>query len=365
MTDCTPPSHGPDASSEPATHTLCEADARILDHLAEHGFDPSRVALLPEADRPRAVAVLRQLGMLDACPASQPHESLVDAVITRIDRFEADRAAAMRIGSGGRTRFRLRLADFVGIAALLLMSVSVLLPIASQMRANSLSTVCANNLRTLGSGLQAYASEHNGLMPALPVAEAQAGIGSLFSTNGASGVGNQAKMASSGQSGMLRGTITQRQPQVLTVTPDWGTYRHSANLALLVAKGYAPVHCLQCPGCAKGVACFAYRMPAQNAPLRMETPDRMVVASDANPVLELRLDGQRITSSVLSSRNHSDRGQNLLYSDTSVEWHITPVLTIQPAKLFDNIWLPRDTDGCEKADLKCAPADPKDTFVAQ
>jgi hypothetical protein len=96
----------------------------------------------------------------------------------------------------------------------------------------------------------------------------------------------------------------------------------------------------------------------------------MVLAADANPVLELRLDGHRQETSLISSRNHGDRGQNMLFSDGAVEWHLSPVLPgtavpLQQATQFDNIWLPRDNDGREKPDLKYQSTDPDDNFVAQ
>ena len=151
----------------------------------------------------------------------------------------------------------------------------------------------------------------------------------------------------------------------ITLTPDWGTYNHSANLALLVAKGYCPVHSMRCPGCASGAACFAYKVPAQGVRFQFDTPYRMVVVADANPVIELRRNGQQIDRSVLSSRNHGEAGQNLLFRDASVEWRTSPILSDSPAKFMDNIWLPRGEDGREHLDLKVRPKDPKDTFVAQ
>jgi hypothetical protein len=354
-------------SYEPNSHQLHAADARILDWLVEHGFNASAVNELPEEDRARALAVLAQMNALDAYTVGAPDDSLVDAVVARIDRYEADRSAALNIASEGRVRRRLRLGDLIGIAALVMLSAAVLLPIASQVRAKSLEAVCANNLRSLGSGLASYASDHDGRMVMT------AGLGSgMFSPSAPAAPStpkppaHETVAGSSAPQPPMRALISSsRDGMSITIIPDWGKYRHSDNLTKLVTDGYCDVHALNCPGCARGTACFAYRVPAAGSNYQLATPNRMVLAADANPVLEFRLKGRRIESSVLSSRNHVDRGQNLLFNDGTIEWHVSPVLSQQEATRFDNIWLPRGNDGLEQADLKCQPADPTDNFVAQ
>ncbi|MFM9170112.1 MAG: hypothetical protein ACKOTD_08330, partial [Phycisphaerales bacterium] len=77
---------------------LCDADLRVLDFLAEHGFDASRVNLLPEADRPRAMALIRQMSVLDAYPADGGDDSLVDATLARIAAHDEAVDASRRIG---------------------------------------------------------------------------------------------------------------------------------------------------------------------------------------------------------------------------------------------------------------------------
>lgn len=352
--------------NERNSHQLHAADARILDWLVEHGFDASKVKELPAEDHERALAVLRQINVLDAYTVEQPHDSLVDATVARIDRYEADRAAALQIANNGRVRRRVRLADIIGIAAMIMLSAAVLLPIASQVRAKSLATVCAANMRELGGGLASYANANHGQL-------VMAGLGgSMFGTSLASSETTNRRVAPPmPPQAPTRAVITpSRDGKSITITPDWGTYRHSSNLAKLVTDGYCEAHALNCPGCEKCVACFAYRVPATNSDFQLNTPKRMVLVADANPVLELRLDGHRLETSLISSRNHGDRGQNMLFSDGAVEWHLSPVLPsanipLQQATQFDNIWLPRDNDGREKADLKYQSTDPNDNFVAQ
>ncbi|MFO0963434.1 MAG: hypothetical protein U0625_11100 [Phycisphaerales bacterium] len=365
--DATPPATGADITE--TVPAISAEDARILDLLAEEGFDPARARSVQDADRARARALNAVLARLEQYPVAPPHESIVDATLARIDAFEADRTEAMRVGSGRRPR--VRLSDIVSVAAILLVALGVGVPILSQMRAQSLSTVCANNLRSLNGGLAAYAQQYGGSMPAV------AGIGGMFTAPETSPP--PAPAASSRRAPLMPNIARPQQwsgqvyvrpgadgrPQSMILVPDWGTYNHSANLAILVAKGFAPEHALRCPGCATGHACFAYKVPAEGVRFQLDTPQRMVVVSDANPVIELRRNGQQIDRSVLSSRNHGEAGQNLLFSDGAVQWSNTPILRDSPAQFVDNIWLPRGEDGRERADLKVRPKDPKDNFVAQ
>ena len=74
----------PDQPSElPTGPSLSDADMRVLDFLAEHGFDASRIELLPEADRPRAMALIGQMQVLDHYPTESAEDSLVDATMDR------------------------------------------------------------------------------------------------------------------------------------------------------------------------------------------------------------------------------------------------------------------------------------------
>jgi len=47
---------------------LSEADRRVLDRLADHGFDPACLDGLSISDRLRGERILGQLGLLDAYP---------------------------------------------------------------------------------------------------------------------------------------------------------------------------------------------------------------------------------------------------------------------------------------------------------
>ena len=362
----------PSSAPPPGEPTLCDADMRVLDFLAEHGFDASKVNLLPEADRPRALALVRQMQVLDQYPADAADDSLVDATLARIDRWEAANEASRRLDRHGIASFRL--SDFVSIAALILVGVGVMLPIAARVREQSLTTVCGNNMRALQAGLGAYARNNDGLLPAVA---SIASFGSLFDRSPA------APPSIAAPDERMRGpalpTADGRiriQTQVFNPRPgivirlhrpvgDWSGANHSAHLALLVAQDYCNVHALRCPACAVGAPCFAYRVPSRGERFVLETPSRSVVVADANPMIDMLRSGRVPDSRAMSSRNHGGSGQNMLFSDGSIDWRTSPILTNSPASFMDNIWLPRDPEGRERMDLKAWPSHPADNFVAQ
>ena len=355
-------------SELPTGPSLTDADMRVLDFLAEHGFDASRIELLPEADRPRAMALISQMQVLDHYPAESAEDTLVDATMARIDRWEAARAESMQIQRGGFARFRL--SDFVSIAALILVGIGVLLPVAARVREQSLSTVCSNNMRSLYGAFGAYADANDG---ALPATASIGNFSSLFAPTPSmppaaqpmtEGWGRrQAMGVPSGQT-----IVVIRTPQTTIIltpsTQDWSNVNHGAHLSHLVSKGYLDAGALQCPSCAAGLPCIAYRVPARGERFMLRTPGRTVVAADANPLVEARRRGILLPSTAVNSLNHGEQGQNMVFSDGAVEWHTSPFMTT-PAGSMDNIWLPRDSSGREQRDMSSWPRASTDNFLTQ
>ena len=365
-----PPEQSPGGNSGPH---LCEADMRVLDFLAEHGFDASKVQLLAAEDQPRAMALVRQMQVLDVYPTDVSDSSLVDATLARIDRWEAASEASMRVQSGRLRNFRL--SDFISVAALILVGVGVMLPIAARIREQSLSSVCANNMRSLHIGLDTYARDHEGLLPAVA---SFGNVGSLFS---AQPPAQPSKLSPAGlpidgnTPIYLQNTPTAPTQMVFQVpggivvirqgSRDWSGSNHGAHLTHLVALGYNDIHSLQCPACAAGKPCFAYRVPARGQRFVLDTPGRTVVVADSNPMIEARRMGFNAESRVVNSSNHRGSGQNLLFSDGAIEWKTSPILTTSPATSMDNIWLPRDERGREVLELRSWPSLAADNFVSQ
>ncbi len=355
---------------DPGAPRLCDADLRVLDFIAEHGFDASKVHLLPEDDRPRAMALIRQMGVLDAYPEDESDDTLVDATLARIDRFETTLAESRRIGTGRHGTFRL--ADFVGIAAVLFLALGVIVPLASGVRQQSLSTQCGNHLRAVHGALGAYAESHAG---DLPMAASIGDFAGLFSPR------PQPRTVRPEPQPMLPTMRDPTGPQVVTsvtffgpegrVTirmgaPTWAEANHSANLAPLLAGGYCAANALRCPACAEGRPCFAYRVPAEGARFRLMTQRPTVVLADANPLADRLRRGQHPAHRMANSRNHDEQGQNLLFSHGVVEWKTSPVLMDAGGTGdLDNIWIPHEDFGPAPLRMRARPRAEADNFVTQ
>ena len=315
-----------------STPNLSEADARVLDALAEEGFDPSRIEELPAADRARAEAIVRMLGRLDRMPTEVPSDSLVPQLMDRVKQLEAERRERMRIEPAAPIRRRIRIPDVVTIAASLLLALGVGWPVLSAVRGASFREQCERNLASIGTGLAAYSHDHR---DSIPLA---AGLGSFLS-----GDAPTAKSPAAGASNW----------------PDWRTYRHSAALGRLAEASYVGSRCLTCPGCEKDRAALALRVPAAGQRFTLASLKGMLV-SDANPAIETLLDGGDWRSASRDcSSNHAARGQNVLFDDGSVRWLVSPLL---PGG--DCIWTPSGRNG-ETLSPGSLPLDPDDCFLAQ
>jgi hypothetical protein len=298
---------------QPEPPRLSQADADALDRLVERGWQAD-----VSDERERAVMeAVRQLDALDA-PESDP--SLVDATLARVAAEERRRARAMRI-DGGRVQTR-RLADIAGVAAVLLLTVGVAWPMIGRMRATALEAGCANNLRALGGALVDYARDHRDRLPMAP------------------------------------GTAALLEPR--PGAADWHTYDHMGNLVAMVQSGYGSDRHLQCPSCAEGRPHrhFAFRMPSHDRPFTLTVMASGPLLSDANPVIELRRAGARIGPGCVS-RNHGQRGQNVLFGDGSVLWLGLPEVG------GDHIFLPQGVSRPEALPTRVQLPAGSDILLAQ
>ncbi len=125
--------------------------------------------------------VRRTLAPLDLDPAPVPPHDLSARIMTRVDReagiLKFTRAAAIAsnadapAGGGPLLPFR----ELVGLAAAVLLFVGILVPGYRTARTAAQRTVCANNLRTMGTGYAAYAEQNAGQLPftgAIPTSSA-------------------------------------------------------------------------------------------------------------------------------------------------------------------------------------------------
>ncbi|MBT8485538.1 MAG: hypothetical protein KJO43_08155, partial [Phycisphaerae bacterium] len=143
-------------------------DQRVLDALADVGYDVDR---LPRVDRARGQRIAELLALLEDYPVDDADDTLVHATLAGIDRHESQRLARMSFdhhqeeaAAADRGR-RIRIPDFISVAAVLLIGAAIFWPTLSQVRQRSLATACSNNLRQLGYGFSQYAAANAGAMP--------------------------------------------------------------------------------------------------------------------------------------------------------------------------------------------------------
>jgi len=289
-------------ASEPEPE-LCSADADALDAWMLANHDASRV---PSSlrDRARRHAELAEL-VSSGGPA--PSDSLVERTLAGVQSSIDDEEESRRLII---PRVRFRMADLISLAAVVLIAVSVLWPVANEVRFQSGKTLCNANMASLGGAMGSYAFDNRNAMPV--VSDATSGT-----------------------------------------WWDVGRPRsNSANLYTLVREGYSALADTACPGNpnarTKGEdadrdwhsldeVSYSYQIMA--GPHRPRwNGGRVLVLSDASPVVRAAIK-RRPIDPWAGSNNHAGRGQHGLWNDGSATW-------LSSAELpdGDNIWLPRQIE---------------------
>ncbi len=287
------------------------------------------------AARAAAVCALLDSGIDAPTPAER--DALISSTLERIQsEFEADRErfrlAPMAEQQTVSYRGSIRLADLVSIAAVFLVATAIMWPVLMSVREQARETQCASNLSRAALGFTTYAADHRNQMPR---AEASVLGGSWWN------VGEESRS-------------------------------HSANLYVLVSKGYASLSDLACPGNAHAPTIrldpedrdwrtpeevsFSYQLFARRPPVWGQNP-RLVALSDRSPVVDRARRGERFDPEA-SSLNHSGRAQNILFGDGSVRLYFRPVL-----ENGDNIWLPASMEEIRFLTGREQPANDQDAFV--
>ncbi len=297
---------------------LAPDDQRLVDLLVDAGFERRAAKALAPSQQERAERLLSLFELLNDYPVEDGDDTLVHATLARIDRYKDQRAARMTFDSAaeaneGRSR-RIRLPDFISVAAVILIGFSVIWPVSSHLRQRSIDLGCANNLRLMGLGFGNYANDYNGTMPV-----AMANLGSDVS---------------------------------------WYNFRNAAvNLNPLVKGGYCELGHLSCPGHADLAGesySYQWMMPGVRPTWGVQRVT--VVLGDRNPVIDAALSNGSIPA-LSTSINHGGRGQNTLSSDGGVLWLRDPVV----GSNNDYIWLPK---GVVILRIGDRPTDPADVFLA-
>lgn len=284
---------------------LTERDREALDAWVLAGFNSARV---PLALRQRAIRHEELAGLVTTVDV-ESDGALVDRTLAAVAQA---REEAGPYPFRGAWRSDFRLADLVSVAAMLLIAVSVVWPVMSTARSQASKMACADNLRTVASAMSQYAGSNR---DHLPMATASLGGGRWWDVGSTSGSSN------------------------------------SSNLFTLARSGFASLASLACPG--NPDACrteaspdardwsrleevsYSYQIMFGPGRRTLQGSDRAPVLSDRSPVV-LRAVRGLVIYPWESSPNHASRGQEILFSDGSAEWHRTPTLSSG-----DNIWLPR------------------------
>jgi hypothetical protein len=302
--------------------SLSPADQRVLDALIEAGMDRAR---LPQAldgtatpqEQQRLDALTRLLTSLDDYPVEDAEPALLHATLARIDRHEDQIAERMRFDVAQEEHapqrgFRIRVPDFISVAAVMLIAIGLFWPALASIRRQSLDAECANNLKQLGYGFSQYADDHNGALP----------------------------YAMAGPMGA------------------WDTVKNVLNLDPLVQGNYCQAGHLNCPGHehhgSTGPS-YSYRLFTPRGAQHWNTGRVTVILGDLNPLIEAARSGFPAPPLSMSA-NHGGRGQNVLISDGATMWLEQPL--IGPA---DNIWMPNNAQILRPGQ---APADDLDVFLA-
>ncbi len=275
---------------------LSPADQRIIDTLVDAGFDIGAIESPSPDDRRRVEAVTSLFELLEDYPVEDGNDTLVHATLARIDRQENDRGARMTFANAtleGGPRRRLRLPDFISVAAVILIGASVVWPLATHMRQRAIQMGCDSNLRTVGMAMGQYYDDYR----AVPT--------------------------------VRTGLFEAWMPGA----------KNALNLNPLMDYDYCDPSHLRCPG-HEGLFGDSYSYQFQTAGRQpIWSGVRItVLLGDLNPLIDAVRANQFIRA-LSASINHGGRGQNVLSSDGSTTWLVQPVVGSR-----DNIWLPDGVD---------------------
>ncbi len=290
---------------------LTSDDKAALDAWIMQGHEPARV---PASLRDRARRHSALADLVTTVPTSAPAD-LVDRTMALIESEVAAESDRLKLENAPATPrgLRVRLADMVSVAAILLVGAGVLMPVMTAVREQGRRALCSSNLAATAAAMGSYATSNRDSMP---LAAAALGGGKWWDV----GKGHS----------------------------------NSANLYTLAKTGYTHLDALACPGnptAVRGEAdpgasdwrsleeiSYSYQiMFGRERPLWM-SGKRAVILADRSPVILRSVRGEYFHPGT-NAPNHRNRGQHLLYNDGSSAWVTSPTL---PSG--DNIWITRTAE---------------------
>jgi len=281
---------------------LSPEDEQALDVLIAAGLNP--VAVAPQHRR-RAEAVARTLALLDHLPEERTGDLLVERTLQAVERERQKETFAQQIESLSRGRSAMAgvsLRDVAAMAAMFILTVSLLWPMLNAARTNARQIACQANLGMAGQGLMTYAADFGGAMP-----------------------------------------VTRFQPgdhwnRVNQFDQQGNAQSNSAHLFVAVRNGYVSLRDVGCPdnadapkslpdGARDFPRCSAISYSYQNQYTarrpRLNRGIIMAIMADKNPFFEGESYHWDMRPDTNSS-NHTRRGQNALMSDGRVRWLSKP-----------------------------------------
>jgi len=322
--------------TDPHQHNLHPDDCRAIDELVEAGFD--RQAVSGEA-RARAERIDNLLGLLHHLPAEDASDLLIERTLEQIRQArqaeiaQRDSAAAVAEPNG----FGIRWNDLLAVAAMVLITMSIAMPMFSHNRANARKVACEANLATAGLGFSKYAADHQNEMPA------------------------------------VKSRPGDTWWNVNTFDKDGYAKSNSAHAFVLIRGGYVKPTDMDCPENQRGpikitirmndwptaqAASFSYQNQCTNNRPKWNGPQTIAVLADKNPLFVStdRSGKVRATDHLTSPNHHRLGGQNALLSNGSVQFIRIPVLNNG-----DNIY--HAGQGKPQYTGTESPADESDTFL--
>jgi hypothetical protein len=155
-------------------------DAVLFDKLVEVDFEIDDLKGVDDQMRERARRLLAMMGLLDDYPvesvSAEDRETLISATMLRIDREMDDQDDRMKLDPVARLP-RLRLREFVAIAAVLIAGLAVALPLFSRASKLENTNISQASLGNFSKALEAFADDHDSKYPSKQVDLGEMGPG--------------------------------------------------------------------------------------------------------------------------------------------------------------------------------------------
>ena len=284
---------------------LSDEDAAALDALLALRRGGLERGPMPAGSGARAERVSRLLGVLDRMPEQSVPQGLAERTAQAVDRErERERKLAAAASSGFGFAGGVSIRQIAATAALLMVLGSVLLPMLDRGRRDALIAQCGANLAGLGGNLAQTACERVG------------------------------------KTDHLTEYFASREIDGTRIAPS------KVNVFVLLDKQNVDRASLECPSAEdRATAYYNGQYTNKNAPdqvLRLFKNGNRPVFADTNPLYRYTIAGLVRNASMpgmTQSGNHEGFGQNVLFTDGSVQWKRRPTVQRAGSDEQDNIWL--------------------------